>query len=312
MLFQRSGSARWVTLVSMVSLVSRVGLGTAPLGSHPGGPLWWGPQDPRVAADAIRAALDTGIDWIDTAPFYGWGRAEELVGRAVAGRRDEVRILTKCGTVRGADGRAYEDASPAAVRAGLRDSLRRLGTDHVDVLQVHDPDPDTPIEETWATIADLVGDGLVGAGGLSNHPVRLMARAQTVAPVAVVQHQYSLLWRNPETDGVLDWCRQHRAAFLAWSPLASGFLVGGFDLAELAPDDLRRRLPWATRDISGYLRRMAVVAARHGVPVHRVALAWTVRRPGTYAIVGARNPSEAAALGPLPDLTAADLAELDA
>ena len=295
----------------MIGLRSRVGLGTAPLGSRVEGPLWWGPQDPGDAVGALRAALDAGVDWIDTAPFYGWGRAEELVGRAIAGRRDEVRILTKCGTVRRADGRVAEDASPASVRAGLQESLRRLGTDYVDVLQVHDPDPATPVEETWAAIADLIGEGLVGAGGLSNHPVELMERARAVAPVAVVQHQYSLLHRAPETDGVLDWCTAHDCAFLAWAPLASGFLTAGFDLTVLAPDDLRRRLPWAARDLTRLRGRLATVAARHGVPPHRVALAWTARRPGTYAIAGARTPAEAADLGPLPHLTTADLTDLE-
>jgi len=295
----------------MIGLRSRVGLGTAPLGSRVEGPLWWGPQDPGDAVGALRAALDAGVDWIDTAPFYGWGRAEELVGRAIAGRRDEVRILTKCGTVRRADGRVAEDASPASVRTGLQESLRRLGTDYVDVLQVHDPDPATPVEETWAAIADLIGEGLVGAGGLSNHPVELMERARAAAPVAVVQHQYSLLHRAPETDGVLDWCTAHDCAFLAWAPLASGFLTAGFDLTVLAPDDLRRRLPWAARDLTRLRGRLATVAARHGVPPHRVALAWTARRPGTYAIAGARTPAEAADLGPLPHLTTADLTDLE-
>jgi aryl-alcohol dehydrogenase-like predicted oxidoreductase len=294
----------------VIGLGSRVGLGTAPLGSRVEGPLWWGPQDPDEAVGAVRAAVDAGVDWIDTAPFYGWGRAEQLVGRAIAGRRAEVRILTKCGTVRRPDGRPREDASPAAVRAGLQESLRRLGTDHVDVLQVHDPDPATPVEETWTVIADLVAEGLVLAGGLSNHPVELMQRAQAVAPVAVVQHQYSLLHRRPETDGVLDWCTEHDCPFLAWSPLASGFLTSGFDLAGLAPGDLRRRLPWAAQDLTPLLGRLAAVGARHGVPGHRVALAWAARRPGSYAIAGARTPAEAADLGPLPQLTAADLAEL--
>jgi aryl-alcohol dehydrogenase-like predicted oxidoreductase len=295
----------------MIGLRSRVGLGTAPLGSRVEGPLWWGPQDPGDALGAVRAALDAGVDWIDTAPFYGWGRAEELVGRAIVGRRDEMRILTKCGTVRRADGRVAEDASPASVRAGLQESLRRLGTDYVDVLQVHDPDPATPVEETWAAIADLIGEGLVGAGGLSNHPVELMERARAVAPVAVVQHQYSLLHRAPETDGVLDWCTAHDCAFLAWAPLASGFLTAGFDLTVLAPDDLRHRLPWAARDLTPLRGRLATIAARHGVPPHRVALAWTARRPGTYAIAGARTPAEAADLGPLPHLTTADLTDLE-
>jgi aryl-alcohol dehydrogenase-like predicted oxidoreductase len=295
----------------MIGLHSRVGMGTAPLGSRVEGPLWWGPQDPEDAVGAVRAALDAGLGWIDTAPFYGWGRAEELVGRAVAGRRDQVRILTKCGTVRLPGGRVGEDASPASVRAGLHESLRRLGTDYVDVLQVHDPDPAMPVEETWTAIADLITEGLVRAGGLSNHPVELMERARAVAPVAVVQHQYSLLHRAPETDGVLDWCAAHDCAFLAWAPLASGFLTGGFDLAALAPDDLRHRLPWAARDLAPLRGRIAAVAGRHGVPPHRVALAWAARRPGTYAIAGARTPAEAADLGPLPHLTPADLTDLE-
>jgi len=295
----------------VIGLRSRVGLGTAPLGSRVEGPLWWGPQDPRDAVGAVRAALDAGVDWIDTAPFYGWGRAEELVGRAVAGRRDEVRILTKCGTVRRSDGRVGEDASPASVRAGVWESLRRLGTDYVDVLQVHDPDPATPVEETWAAIVQLIAEGLVRAGGLSNHPVTLMERARAVAPVAVVQHQYSLLHRAPETDGVLDWCAAHDCAFLAWAPLASGFLTAGFNLAALAADDLRHRLPWAARDLTLLRGRIAAVAARHGVPPHRVALAWAARRPGTYAIAGARSPLEAADLSPLPHLTTADLTDLE-
>jgi aryl-alcohol dehydrogenase-like predicted oxidoreductase len=189
--------------------------------------------------------------------------------------------------------------------------LRRLRTDYVDVLQVHDPDPATPVEETWVAIADLVTQGLVRAGGLSNHPVELMARAHAIAPVAVVQHQYSLLHRRPETDGVLDWCAEHGSAFLAWAPLASGFLIEGFDLARLAPDDLRHRLPWTRRDLGALRGQLATVAARHGVPAHRVALAWATRRPGTYAIVSARTPAEAADLNPLPALTAADVTDLE-
>ena len=102
---------------------------------------------------------------------------------------------------------------------------------------------------------------------------------------------------------MLDWCAAHGSAFLAWSPLASGFLTGGFDLAALAPGDLRHRLPWATQDLTGPLGRLAAVAARHGVPAHRVALAWATRRPGSYAIVGARTAAEAADLRPLPTLT---------
>jgi aryl-alcohol dehydrogenase-like predicted oxidoreductase len=295
----------------VLTLTTRVGLGTAPLGSYEGGPLWWGPQDRAVAVATVREAADRGVGWIDTAPFYGWGRAEEIVGEALRGRAERPLLLTKCGTKRGADGRAYEDASPASVRSDVEASVRRLGIDRVDVVQLHDPDPGVPIEDTWGTLADLVGDGLVGAAGLSNHDVTLLDRAQAVAPVAVVQHQYSVLHRAPEEDGVLAWCERHGVPFLAWAPLASGFLTDGFDLRSLHHDDLRRRLRWAgdgASAVESARDALARVAARHEAPSTSVALAWVVHRPGVHAIVGARTPAEAAALAtPLPNLDDHDL-----
>ena len=295
----------------MIGLQSRVGLGTAPLGSRVDGPLWWGPQDPADAVAAVRAALDAGVDWIDTAPFYGWGLAEELVGRAIAGRRDEVRILTKCGTVRRPDGRAAEDASPAAVRAGLRESLRRLGTDHVDVLQVHDPDPATPIEQTWAAIAELVTEGLVRDGGLSNHPVELMERAHAVR--AGRGRAAPVLGAAPGAGG-------GRRAGLVCRPRqrVPGLVAAGLRLPHrrVRPGHARPGRPapppalGGPRNMTGQLGRLAAVAARDRVPAHRVALAWATRRPGTYAIVGARTAAEAADLRPLPTLSPADVAAI--
>ena len=158
-----------------MELRSRIGLGTAQLGSDEGGPLWFGPQDRESAVATVRAAIDAGIDWVDTAPFYGWGRAEEIVGTAVRGRRDEVTILTKCGTIRQPDGSWAEDGSPAAVRADLEASLVRLGTERVDVLQLHDPDPAVPVEDTVGAMAELVAEGKVAALGLSNHDTELSA-----------------------------------------------------------------------------------------------------------------------------------------
>src|SRR3954452_24064539 len=147
---------------------STCGLGTAPLGSRADGPLWFGPQDRGAAVRTVHAAIDAGITWIDTAPFYGWGLAEEIVGEAIAGQRDSVRVLTKCGTVRRPDGTWVEDGSPSAVRADVTASLERLRTDHVDVLQLHDPDPSTPIEETMGAMAELIDEGVVGELGFSD------------------------------------------------------------------------------------------------------------------------------------------------
>jgi aryl-alcohol dehydrogenase-like predicted oxidoreductase len=249
-----------------MQLRSRVGLGTAPLGSDENGPLWWGPQDRATAVATVRAALDAGIDWIDTAPFYGWGRAEEIIGEAIRGRRDEVTILTKCGTLRRADGSWGENGSPGAVRTDLEASLRRLGTDHVDALQLHDPDPEVPVEETVGAIAELVANGKVRHIGLSNHPVDLLRRGS----------------------------REVGAAFLAWSPLASGFLVDGFDPEDTAEDDVRRRLPWATGEGARRLAGVRAEAAAAGRSLRDYAISWVLQ--SAYAIVGARTPEEARGL----------------
>ena len=273
-----------------MELGSRIGLGTAPLGSLADGPLWWGPQDEATAIATIRAALDGGITWIDTSPFYGWGRAEELVGRAVSGRRDEVAILTKCGTLREPDGSWITDGSAGAVRAELEGSLVRLRTDHVDALQLHDPDPAVPVEETVGAMAELVREGKVRHIGLSNHPVDLLERAQAVAPLALAQDQWSILHHPPATDAVRRWCQTTGVPFLAWSPLASGFLVDGFDPETTAPGDLRRRLRWATSDGARALEAVRAEAAASGRSLWEHSLTWAAAT--AHPIVGARTPAE--------------------
>jgi aryl-alcohol dehydrogenase-like predicted oxidoreductase len=280
------------------------GLGSAPMGG-PGWQLDWGPSDPDESVAAIRAAVAVGVGWIDTAPFYGWGRAEEIIGAALDGLAARPVVLTKCGDVRGPDGRAVDDHRAAVIRADVRASLRRLRCPVIDVLQLHDPDPRTPIEQSWQTVGDLIVQGAVRAGGLSNHPVELMDRALAVGPVAVVQHQYSLLHRAPETDGVLDWCAQHQVPFLAWAPLASGFLADGFDLSALGGGDLRRRLPWAdpaVLDLAALRGNLSAVAAEAGLSISALAAGWVLAR-GAQPIIGARTPAEAAqieAVRPIP------------
>jgi aryl-alcohol dehydrogenase-like predicted oxidoreductase len=277
-----------------VNLRSRIGLGTAPLGSYEGGPLWWGPQDRSTAVATVRAALDGGIDWVDTAPFYGWGRAEEIVGEAIRGRREGVTVLTKCGTIRRPDGSWADDGTPAAVRADLEASLVRLGIERVDLLQLHDPDPAVPVEETVGAMAELVAEGKAGAIGLSNHDVDLLRRGHAVAPIAAVQQQWSILHHPAEADEARRWCDDVGAAFLGWSPLASGFLVDGFDPESTAPGDLRRRLRWATGDGARRLEAVRAEAAAAGRSLREYALAWAVAT--SYPIVGARTPDEARAL----------------
>jgi aryl-alcohol dehydrogenase-like predicted oxidoreductase len=288
-----------------VELPGGAGLGTAPLGSGPGWYLDWGAAGREDAVATVLAALRAGVGWIDTAPFYGWGRAEAITGAALAGGETRPVLLTKCGTFRKPDGSSHEDHRADAIRADVAASLSRLGVSCVDVLQLHDPDPGTPVERAWETICGLVGEGKARAGGLSNHPVELMDRAAAIGQVSVVQHQFSLLHRAPETDGVLDWCAGHGATFLAWSPLASGFLADDFELDALEAGDFRRNLPWADParlDLVRLRRELAELAAQGWMTMAGLAVGWVLAK-GARAIVGARSPAEAIAIThfrPLP------------
>ena len=269
--------------------ISRVGVGTAPIGSRPG-EWWvnWGPQDDGDSVRAIHAALDGGVNWVDTAPFYGWGHAEEIVGRTLAGR-EGVLVFTKCGTLRRDDGDDYMDLSPESIRRGCEESLRRLGRERIDLLQFHDPDRNVPIEESWGTLHELVAEGKVRYGGLSNHPPELVERALAVGPVAALQFQYSALARAPEDD-LLPYALDRGLGVIVWSPLASGFLTDDFSLDALAEDDFRRTHPFAEQDLASTHEELR---ARGGGSVTRGALDFVLSHRGvTGAIVGVRNERE--------------------
>lgn len=277
--------------------ITRVGLGTAPIGSTPDWRINWGPQDEGDAVRAIHAAIASGVNWIDTAPFYGWGRAEEIVGKAIQDRRDRVYIFTKCGTIRDHQGRERENLTPASIRREVAASLARLRTDHIDLLQFHDPDPATPIEESWAAMQDLIREGKVRHGGLSNHPVELVERALAIGPVVAHQRQYNLLHRDIERD-ILPLSRERHIGLLAWSPLASGFLVESFDLASLTADDFRLQRPYSQEPAWSRLQRLRATlvprARGRGKRLEDLAIAWVLNQPGmTGAIIGARNQREA-------------------
>jgi aryl-alcohol dehydrogenase-like predicted oxidoreductase len=291
-----------------------VGLGTAPLGSGPGWQINWGRADPAESRAVVRAAVEAGVGWLDTAPFYGWGRAETLVGEALRELGLRPALLTKCGAVP-RDGGMGPDHRAEVIRADLGASLGRLGVPAVDVLQLHDPDPAYPIEAAWETVCGLIAEGKVAAGGLSNHAPTVMDRALTVGPVRVVQHQYSLLHRAPEADGVLDWCAAHGAQFLAWSPLASGFLADGFELAALEPGDFRRRKRFADPsrlNLAGLRRDLQALAGQAGLSMTALAIGWILAK-GARAIIGTRTPAEAEAIGtyrPLPPDLAAEAEDI--
>ncbi|MGZ4390312.1 MAG: aldo/keto reductase [Gaiellaceae bacterium] len=268
--------------------ITPVGIGTAPIGSLPG--VWWvnwGPQDEADSVRAIHAALDGGVNWIDTAPFYGWGRAEEVVARAVRGR-DDVLIFTKCGTMRGGDGDDYMDLRPEAIRADVEGSLRRLGVECLDLLQLHDRDPKVPVEESWGTVLELVAEGKVRHGGISNHRADEIERALAVGPVAGLQYQYSALERGVE-ETILPLALERGLGVIVWAPLASGFLTDGFSVDALAPDDFRRTHPLAERDLTGLRETLR----RDGGTVVTGALRFVLSHPAvTGAIVGVRTEQE--------------------
>jgi aryl-alcohol dehydrogenase-like predicted oxidoreductase len=281
--------------------ITRVGVGTAPIGSGRDWPVFWGAQDEDEAVRAIRRALDLGVNWIDTAPFYGWGRAEEIVGRALDGRGDGVLLFTKCGTMPDESG-SRMDLRPETVRGDLEASLRRLRVDSVDLLQFHDVDGATPIEESWGELQGLIAAGKVRYGGISNHPADLVERALTVGPVAALQYEYSLLGRGVERQ-ILPLAVREGIGVLTWAPLASGFLTDGFDVERLDPDDFRRTHPFAALDLEPVHAALREIAERHDRTSAQVALAWVTAQPAVAgAIVGVRNEAEADALPGAADL----------
>jgi aryl-alcohol dehydrogenase-like predicted oxidoreductase len=272
--------------------ITAAGVGTAPIGSGRDWPVWWGPQDEAESIRTIHAALDLGVNWIDTAPFYGWGRAEEIVGRALQGR-DDVLVFTKCGTLPDEERGDRMDLSPAAIRADVEASLHRLQRERVDLLQLHDVDRTTPIEESWGEVQRLIDEGKVRHGGISNHPAADVERSLAVGPVGALQYQYSLLHRATETE-ILPLAVKRGIGLLAWSPLASGFLAEGFDLATLVPDDFRHAHPFAELDLAPLRARLSEIAERHGRTAAQVALAWVLHHDGVAGvIVGVRSPQEA-------------------
>jgi aryl-alcohol dehydrogenase-like predicted oxidoreductase len=268
-----------------------------------GGGGWlfgWGAQDDAASVDAIRAGLDAGINWIDTAAIYGHGHAEEIVGRAVKGRRDEVIIATKCGRVWEGDSRVIgKSLRRESVLAEVDRSLQRLGIDVIDLYQIHWPEPDEQVEEGWTAVRDLVAAGKVRFGGVCNFNVSQLERAQAIHPVTSLQPPYSMLRREIEAE-IVPWCAAHDAGILAYSPMQAGLLTGAFTAARaasLAADDWRARSPmFQEPQLSVNLRlvdRLRPIAARLGLTVSQLVLAWTLRLPTiTSAIAGARSADQ--------------------
>jgi len=274
----------------------------------------WGGADEADAIKAIEAAIDAGVTTIDTAPVYGFGRSEEIVAKAVAGKRDKVQLLTKYGLLWDSDrgqvrwqttdlqGRPVTIRRNSARRSVIEEcerSLKRLGTDHIDLYQCHWPDSDTPVEETMSAIAELIEAGKVRASGVSNFNIDEMAATHAVVPLASSQPPYSMVNRGIEAD-VLPWCIDHDIAVIPYSPLQRGLLTGKFKPNhKFAKGDHRADnaffRPANIRKINALLDELRPIAAAHDATLTQLAICWTIHQPGiTAALVGARNPAQVA------------------
>ena len=291
--------------------LTTVGLGTWAMG----GP-WqygWGPQDDAEAVAAILAALDQGINWIDTAPAYGLGHSEELVGQALRQTKHTPYIATKCGLLWNDKREKVSCLEPESIRRECHDSLERLGIETIDLYQMHWPDPDEGIEGAWEMMAQLREEGKVRYVGASNFSVAQLERVARIHPVASLQPPYSLLQRKVE-DELLAYCAEHQIGVVAYSPMQRGLLTGRFSherLTQLAPDDHRLHSPeFQEPQFSATMKlveQLKAIAESHGHTCAQLAISWVLRRPEvTAAIVGARRPDQIVETAPAGDWNLSD------
>jgi aryl-alcohol dehydrogenase-like predicted oxidoreductase len=267
-----------------------------------GGGGWafaWGPQDDDESIAAIHAALDGGVNWIDTAAVYGLGHSEEVVARALAGRSQRPCVFTKCERVWDEKGAISGSLKAASVRRECENSLRRLKTGAIDLYQIHWPEPDADIEEGWTEMAKLKEEGKVRWIGVSNFNARQLERCRTIAPVTSLQPPYSAI--SPEVEEeTLPYCQRHNIGVIVYSPMISGLLAGAMTrerVAAFPQDDFRKRAPAFQEpqlarnlELAELMRR---IGARHGRTPGEVAIAWTLRHPAvTASIVGMRSAAQ--------------------
>ena len=298
--------------------ITPVGVGAWAMGGG-GWAFSWGPQDDNESIRAIHAALDAGINWIDTAAVYGLGHSEEIVARAIAGRARKPYVFTKCERIWDEQGKISASLKADSVRRECEASLRRLKLDVIDLYQIHWPQPEEDIEEGWAAMAELQRQGKVRWIGVSNFKVAHMERCMKIAPITSLQPPYSLLARGIEED-VLPFTGNNNIGVIVYSPMKSGLLTGAMTrerVANFAPDDHRRNRPEfqepaLTQNLQ-LAEKLRQIGARHGRSAGEAAIAWTLRRPEvTGAIVGMRSAEQAkGVLGALDfRLSEAELAEI--
>jgi aryl-alcohol dehydrogenase-like predicted oxidoreductase len=283
----------------------------------------WGPNESDDAVvDSMRAIFDAGINWIDTAEVYGQGRSEELVARAVAGRRDEILIFTKVAPDDEGSG-----IRPEEIRKAIEGSLSRLQTDHVDLYQVHWPDDRIPVEDTWGAMAELVREGSALHIGVSNFDRPRIERCLPIHPVTSVQNQFSLIHQDDRAE-LLPWLAGQGIGYLAYAPLGFGLLTRAVGHGTAIPEGDwrgRQRAGSTEEEIGPFspgtfernlerVERLGSVAEGLGIPVPTLALAWALHQEGaTATIAGSRNPAHVRSNADAGDVTldAPTLREID-
>ncbi len=307
--------------------ITRIGIGAWAIG----GGKWefgWGPQDDHQSIAAIRAGLDLGINWIDTAAAYGLGHSETIVGRAVQGLESRPYIFTKCSLVWDDDGKISHNLQADSIRRECEASLKRLGLDAIDLYQIHWPawkgaeESASPgsIEEALGTLAKLRDQGKIRHIGVSNFDVQQMRRAQGIAPITSLQPQYSLIATDVATE-TLPYVLSQHIGVIVYSPMGSGLLTGAMTrqrIAAMPEDDWRKgnpnfQEPMLSRNLR-LVEKLRSVGQRHGASPGHVAIAWTLKNPAvTGAIVGVRSAQQAQGVVGAAnlDLTQDEVAEIE-
>jgi aryl-alcohol dehydrogenase-like predicted oxidoreductase len=298
--------------------ITRIGFGAWAIGGG-GWEAGWGPQDDDESIAAIHHALEQGINWIDTAAAYGFGRSERIVGRALEGVAERPYVFTKCSLVEGQDRRVAHSLKRDSILREANDSLARLGVDAIDLYQIHWPVPVADIEEGWAALAELKQEGLVRHIGVSNFGVDQLRVIGQIAPIETLQPQYSLIERAVERE-LLPFTKREGIGVIVYSPMGSGMLTGAMTrerVEGLAEDDWRKhdtrfREPQLSRNLE-LVGRLSAVADRYHTTPGAVAVAWTLRNPAVDgAITGFRRPDQVDAILAAAnlELTAEDLIEI--
>ena len=296
--------------------ITRIGIGAWAIG----GGKWefaWGPQDDQESIAAIRAGLDRGINWIDTAAVYGLGHSETMVGQAIQSLRTRPYIFTKCSLVWDQSGKISHNLQAASIRREAEASLKRLGLDTIDLYQIHwpawagAPESASPgsIEEAVGTLALLQAEGKIRHIGVSNFDAPQMQRALSVAPITSLQPPYSLLAREVE-GSILPFALNHQVGVIVYSPMASGLLTGSMTrerIARFSEDDWRGQSPnfqepLLSRNLQ-LVETLRAIGRRHDATPGEVAIAWTLRNPAvTAAIVGVRSSQQVSGIAGAADL----------